>query len=145
MFQDLPKQSHKLGTQCSKPRHVSMSKITLSVLSWLTVQVIWSQEGRPTHGGAKLTGYLKEPGKPEKMGRLERLNIMRANVCALGTKRIISRRGGREVWWFEWDVSHSLGHMNIWLPVGHTVWGGLGGVAFLGEVCHWGWLWEFKD
>lgn len=29
---------------------------------------------------------------------------------------------------------------NAWSPAGRAVWEGLGGVALLGEVCHWGQL-----
>jgi len=28
--------------------------------------------------------------------------------------------------------------LNSWSPVGETLWEGLGGVALLEELCHWG-------
>ena len=34
--------------------------------------------------------------------------------------------------------SHRLIYLNVWSPVGGPVWEGLGGVALLKEVCHWG-------
>lgn len=37
------------------------------------------------------------------------------------------------------NVPHSLGHLNIWFPVGGPIWISLGGVALLKEVYHWGW------
>ena len=37
----------------------------------------------------------------------------------------------------------SLIYLNAWLPVGRTIWEGLGGVALLEEVCHWGWALRF--
>lgn len=40
--------------------------------------------------------------------------------------------------WLKWNVSHSLWYLHAWSPVGGPIWGGLGGVAFLEEVCHWG-------
>lgn len=30
------------------------------------------------------------------------------------------------------------------LPIGGTIWEGLGGVALLGEVCHRGWALKFQ-
>ena len=36
-------------------------------------------------------------------------------------------------------VPHRLKHLNDWLSVGGAVWEGLGDVALLEEVCHWGW------
>jgi hypothetical protein len=34
---------------------------------------------------------------------------------------------------------HRLIYLNACSAVGRTVWEGLGGVALLEEVCHWGW------
>lgn len=35
-------------------------------------------------------------------------------------------------------------HMFEWSPAGGTVWEQLGGVAFLQEICYWGWAWKFQ-
>lgn len=39
---------------------------------------------------------------------------------------------------------HGLMYLIAWLPVGGAVWEGLGEVALLAEVCHWGWALGFK-
>ena len=40
---------------------------------------------------------------------------------------------------------HSLRHLSSWFPVCGTVWIGLGGVALLKKVCHWGWALRFQS
>lgn len=42
------------------------------------------------------------------------------------------------------NASHSTGHLSTRSPVGGTVWGGLGDVALLEEVHHWGWTLRLK-
>ena len=39
------------------------------------------------------------------------------------------------VWRFAGDISYSYGHLNPCLPLGGTVWDGVCGLAFLGDVC----------
>lgn len=39
------------------------------------------------------------------------------------------------------NAPHRLMCLNTWYPVSRTVWEGLGGVALLKEMCHWGKLW----
>lgn len=41
------------------------------------------------------------------------------------------------VWWFEWDVSHSLGHLDTESPGDGAFWGHPGSVTSLEEACHW--------
>lgn len=48
------------------------------------------------------------------------------------------------MWWFERDAPHNRRHLSAWTPVGGSIWGGLGGLALLEEVCLWKWLSEFK-
>ena len=38
---------------------------------------------------------------------------------------------------------HGVKCLNSWIPVGGTVWEGLGGVALFEEVCHWEWALKF--
>jgi hypothetical protein len=40
--------------------------------------------------------------------------------------------------------SHGLIYLNSWFPAAGTVWEGLGGVALLEKVFHWG-CWSFKS
>ena len=35
-------------------------------------------------------------------------------------------------------------YLNVWCPVGGTVWKGLGGMTLLEEVCHSGWGLKFQ-
>lgn len=47
------------------------------------------------------------------------------------------------MWLFEGEHPQRLRYLNTWSPVGGAVWGGLGGVASVKEVCHWiGWGFE---
>lgn len=36
------------------------------------------------------------------------------------------KKKSRGVWWFGWDVPHSLWHLNPWFPIDGTIWEGLG-------------------
>jgi hypothetical protein len=47
-----------------------------------------------------------------------------------------------EVWWFEGNVPISLRHLNT-PPQWEAVWEGLGGMALLEKVCHWGRVLKF--
>jgi hypothetical protein len=51
------------------------------------------------------------------------------------------RKRDRRLWC---NGSHRLIYLNTCPPVGGTVWEGLGGVALLEEVCHWGWALMFQ-
>lgn len=46
-------------------------------------------------------------------------------------------RAGPCVWWFEWELSPEKAQaLEHWFPIGDTLWGGLGGIALLGEMHH---------
>lgn len=55
------------------------------------------------------------------------------------TKNLYRWRGGLNL-----SDSHWFIYFNVWLAVGGSIWVGLGGMAFLKEVCQWGCLWVFK-
>ena len=42
-----------------------------------------------------------------------------------------------------WNENGPIANLNAWPPVGGTVWEGLGGVALLEKMCHWGWALRF--
>ena len=59
------------------------------------------------------------------------------------TEADAGQSGRSSLWWLDENGPHKFLFVNAWSPVGGTVWEGLGGVALLKEVCHWGGLWSF--
>lgn len=49
------------------------------------------------------------------------------------------------LWWSEWNVPHSLRHLNLWSPAVGTVWGGVGDMVLLDQVCHCRRALKFSD
>ena len=62
---------------------------------------------------------------------------MNTEQSALLCVTVFLRKIGCSMWWFE-RVPHRLSHLNTGFPISGDAWVGLGGVALLEEVCHWG-------
>lgn len=110
----------------------------------------WTFHNRNLTSSCLWTFTDKEPNDQQRAKGIFTLNnpsveLSRLSRAQCPKKRRISFMLFFSLQWdflglFGWRWPPKLRHLNIWSPVDDAIWGELGGVAFLEEVHHWGWV-----